>query len=230
MVELSGASPGVDARLAWWRRALAWLAPHWSGQPEGEATSPQSRGLPESGARYATRPANTGAQGPLTDAHAAVEALYRAHALSVLSYLYHRLPTQADAEDALAEVFLAALRASADGAAPNILWLMGAARNRVADFYRVASRRAFANAPLNLAEGERNPLASPEEQMLRAEERHQLVTLVGTLPSEQQEALLLRFGSGLRSAQIAALLGKTDEATRALISRALRTLRKEWRA
>ena len=51
---------------------------------------------------------------PLTQAHA-VDDLYVRYARPLLSYLYHRLPSLADAEDILAEVFLTALRASTRG-------------------------------------------------------------------------------------------------------------------
>jgi RNA polymerase sigma-70 factor (ECF subfamily) len=67
----------------------------------------------------------------------------------------------------------------------------------------------------------------PEQAVLQAETMHEVLALVAALPDEQREALVLRFASGLRSPQIAAILGKSDEATRALLSRALRRLRKE---
>ena len=46
------------------------------------------------------------------------------------------------------------------------------------------------------------------------------------LTDEQQQILTLRFGEGLRATVIAAALGKTEEAVRALQHRALATLRK----
>lgn len=160
-----------------------------------------------------------------------MDALYRAYAPTVLKYLYHRLPTAADAEDALADVFIAALRATAtNGETPGLSWLMRVARNRAVDYYRASGRRANVLPETHLAELIENPALGPEQRALRSEELRQLAALVNALPEEQREALLLRFGAGMRSAQIAATLGKSDEATRQLISRALRQLRKEWRA
>jgi DNA-directed RNA polymerase specialized sigma24 family protein len=45
-----------------------------------------------------------------------------------------------------------------------------------------------------------------------------------SLPTEQREALLMRYVQGLPCREIAQLLGKTDEATRLLLTRALNKL------
>jgi len=167
------------------------------------------------------------------DAHAVVDALYQRHARTVLTYLYHRLPELADAEDALADVFVAALRAAATGSADTLElpWLLAVARRRVADFYRQRSRtqqRAYTSLDSVAGAAIIAPGVGPEEAALRSEERGQLLALVTQLPDEQRDALALRFIGGLKSPQIAAILGKSEEATRALISRATRRLRKEW--
>ena len=48
------------------------------------------------------------------------------------------------------------------------------------------------------------------------------------LPEEQRDILALRFGAGMSAPQIAAIIGKSNDATRAILSRAIRSLRKEW--
>jgi RNA polymerase sigma-70 factor, ECF subfamily len=164
------------------------------------------------------------------DAAAQVDALYQQHSRMVLGYLYRRLPTLSDAEDVLAEVFLAALRHCAQGDEPGPGWLLLVARRRVADFYRERQRMPPAyepapGAPVTEVEDTR---PQPEAAMIRAEEQREIAALIAQLPEEQREALALRFGAGLRSPQIAEVLGKSDEATRALLSRAVRRLRKEW--
>lgn len=160
-----------------------------------------------------------------TDPRAQVAALYELHAPAVLAYLCARLPTLDDAEDALAEVFVAALAQYAIGQSPGIGWLLTVARRRVADFYRrrhVAQAHIFA-AAATLMTGSDNP----EDAALRAETIREALAHVAALPDDQRDALALRFAAGLRAPQIAAVLGKSDEATRALLSRALRRLRKE---
>jgi RNA polymerase sigma factor (sigma-70 family) len=154
-----------------------------------------------------------------------VDALYGRHARALLTYLYHRLPSLTDAEDALAEVFLAALHAVTRGEIPGPGWLMVVSRRQVADFYRERRRGPVSEEQRQVQE----TLQDPEWMVLRAEERAQLVALVSQLPSEQRDVLTLRFAGGLRSAEIARLIGKSDEATRALLSRTIRRLRKEWR-
>src|SRR5579863_8039748 len=56
-----------------------------------------------------------------------VDLLFQQHAHTVLAYLVHRLPTLPDAEDALDDVFLAALNACASGQTLTGGWLMVAA-------------------------------------------------------------------------------------------------------
>lgn len=179
-----------------------------------------------------------GAQGPEPDrsleqsVRSQVDALYQRHSHAVLGYLCKRLPTLADAEDVLADVFFTALQVSAQGHTPELPWLLTVARRRAADFYRARQRRG---APLDRGleneEVEAWPAGQqddPEWRALHAEELRELAALVARLPHEQREAIVLRFAAELPSAQIAAVLGKTDDATRVLLSRAMRRLREEW--
>jgi len=154
-----------------------------------------------------------------------IDDLYARYARALLGYLYHRLPSLADAEDALAEVYLAALRAAARGELLGPGWLMTVARRQVAGFYRERHHEPLTEEQLQVEETRQDP----EWMALRAEERAHLLALVAQLPSDQRDVLTLRFAGGLRSAEIAQLLGKTDEATRAMMSRTIRHLRKEWR-
>jgi RNA polymerase sigma-70 factor (ECF subfamily) len=140
----------------------------------------------------------------------------------VLAYLCARLPSLPDAEDLLADVFVAALAQCASGDPPGLGWLLTVARRRAADFYR--RRHAAPDLPASFAAATSE---GPEEHALRAEELREVIARVARLPEEQRDALALRFAAGLRSPQIAAALGKREDATRALLSRALRRLRKE---
>ncbi len=173
---------------------------------------------------------HTAGAGERRDAAAQVDALYQQQAHMVLGYLYRRLPNLADAEDVLADVFLAALRQCADGDEPGPGWLLLVARRRVADFYRERQRTpiAYESPPgASLADVE-DTRPQPEAAMIRAEDQREIAALIAQLPEDQREALALRFGAGLRAPQIAEALGKSDEATRAILSRAVRRLRKEW--
>ena len=188
-----------------------------------------------------TAPANAsaaGMRGPEPDRaleqsiRAQVDALYQQHSRAVLGYLCRRLPGLTDAEDILADVFFTALQVSAQGRTPDLPWLLTVARRRAADFYRTRKRRgALLNHSLENEEVESWPAGEqddPEWRALHAEELRELAALVARLPEEQREAIALRFAAELPSAQIAAVLGKSDDATRMLLSRAMRRLREEW--
>lgn len=167
--------------------------------------------------------------GDRPNTNALVEQLYQEHAATVLAYLHARLPSLTDAEDMLAEVFMAALRAGDAKEPPGVGWLMTVARHRVADFYRHRSRTEERHL---MSAGTEEAVAGesddPEWLALREEERRELLRLIRRLPEEQQDVLALRFASGLRCPQIAQLTGRSEESVRKLLSRMVTRLRKEW--
>jgi RNA polymerase sigma-70 factor (ECF subfamily) len=182
--------------------------------------------LQSSRVQMKTRQEHTAAGEP--DPAQVVDILFQEHARAVLAYLIHRLPTLADAEDVLDDVFLAALHASASGQLLTGGWLMVTAQRRIADFYR-KQRRAVPLAGTD-ATDERHASESsePEWVALRGEEHRKLLRLVARLPQDQQEVLALRFAAGLQSPEIGEVVGKRADAVRALLTRAMRRLREEW--
>ncbi len=66
---------------------------------------------------------------------------------------------------------------------------------------------------------------SPEDVAVRSDERRRIRLLVADLPEVQRDALAMRFGAGLTARQIGLVIGKNEEATQKLISRALSRLR-----
>lgn len=211
--------PHARRRLApsrrWWRTAAHWLL---SIREDGEAGSSRARMDPWGAA------AGPGSPGPAQ----VVDLLYQEHARAVLAYLVHRLPTPLDAEDALDDVFLAALNACADGQVLTGGWLMVTAQRRIADFYR-RRQRALPLAAMDAADERRAGESSePEWVALRGEEHRELRRLIARLPQEQQEVLALRFAAGMRSPEIGEVVGKRADAVRALLARAMRRLREEW--
>lgn len=154
--------------------------------------------------------------------------VYERHAPTVLAYLLKRLGSREDAEDMLLEVFTVVLEKEPmlrmDERAVRA-WILTVARNKVVDFYR-RSRR-LSSVPLmdveeRLYEHEER---EPEQALLRQEAFQQLQRHVRSLPALQQEILQLRFGEGLRSAEIAQIVSKSENAVRALLYRALKLLR-----
>ena len=158
---------------------------------------------------------------------AAFGVLYERHRLAVFRYLRTRSPSEEDAADLTGLAFERAL-ASIPKYRPRgggvLAWLLRIARNAAID----AGRRT-APIPLlpDLTDSRRS--SSPEAAVVDRERHAVLVAAVGRLPDVQREALALRYAAGLTAAQIGEVLGKSDQATQKLISRALATLREEYR-
>jgi RNA polymerase sigma factor (sigma-70 family) len=160
---------------------------------------------------------------PVTD------MLYQRYATTIFTYVHQHISSREDAEDILVETFLAALEAPTFmqlSEKEQVSWLWRVARNKVVDSYRKSTRRH--NIPLEqisetVYEDEEQ---GPEQALLRQEAESQTLALLKRLPPGHQEVMLLRFGHGLRSAEIASIIGKRESAVRTTISRAMNLLRK----
>ena len=138
---------------------------------------------------------------------------------SVLGAYLGGMLRPADAEDALQETFLSALRAYErfDGADPRA-WLLTIARRKAIDCARAERRR-----PSHLAEPDL--LAAPVED--RAAGRTKIWEAVAGLPRKQREAVVLRFAADLRYREIGQAMGCSEAAARRSVHEAMKKLRKE---
>lgn len=159
-------------------------------------------------------------------------SLYQQYAQALFTYLRLHLPLREDAEDILVDVFVAAMENSTfQGLAPGQQrqWLWRVAHNKVADHYRSAARK---RQMLTLEEVQDELLEdeefAPAWLAERSEEYQCLQAHVQRLPELQQKLLHLRFVNGLRSADIARMLGKQEGAVRMLLSRTLNLLRSTY--
>jgi RNA polymerase sigma factor (sigma-70 family) len=154
-------------------------------------------------------------------------ALYQRHAAAIFAYLRLHAPSWEDAEDLLLEVFLAALESERLQSLPeekHLAWLRQVAHHKLVDHLRRTNRRA--SVPLEgLAEVVEDEALTPEQATVRQEEHQQVRAAVQRLPTLYQQVLRLRFGDGLRCAQIALLLGKREDAVRQLLARTINRLR-----
>src|ERR1051326_1998330 len=138
--------------------------------------------------------------------------LYRRHAPGLFAYAYRQTASREDAEDIVLEVFLMVLR-QPDFAMfdvhKQVAWLWTITRHKVVDRFRMSARQQY--VPLDrLADklyvsGE----VSPQREDLKREEYAQLHRVINALPEEQRAVLHLRFGAGLRCAEIALVLNKS---------------------
>lgn len=161
--------------------------------------------------------------------------LHRRYYARVFRHALFRCRSSADAEDIAAETFVKAVhylpqyRFQGESLLP---WLCRIATNLVID----QGRRAHGQTPLSL-EGAAEDVRALMEN-LRDEgpnphelaERHETQTLiraaVATLPADQADAILLRFGGDLSIQEISLALGRTEGAVKSLIHRGLVNLRK----
>lgn len=149
-------------------------------------------------------------------------AIYRQYVSAVYSYCYHQVSNIPDAEDLTATAFSTALASFSryqTSRGSLAAWLFGIARNCLRDHRRHprTAERLERELP------DLRPL--PELQLLPAERALALHASIGHLPSDQREALALRFFAGLRTRDVAAVLGKSEGSVKMLVRRALVTLR-----
>ncbi len=108
---------------------------------------------------------------------------------------------------------------------PALPWLLRIARNHAIDVSRrqrpVVGLGTFQDSP------DPSPGSDPEGRALGSEATDVLRDCVGRLPLVQQEALALRYGTGLTSRQIGEVIGKSEAATQKLITRALARLKED---
>jgi RNA polymerase sigma-70 factor (ECF subfamily) len=162
---------------------------------------------------------------------AAFGLLYARHRLAVFRYLRTRTSSEDDAAELTATTFERALKAMPryrPSGGGFLAWLLRIGRNAAID----AGRRASA-VPLDadLADlADERGSSAPEEAILALERRATLAAAVNGLPEVQREAIVLRYGARLTAREIGEVVGKSDQATQKLISRALETIRESYRA
>lgn len=153
--------------------------------------------------------------------------LYERHRLAVYRYLRTRTRSDDDAGELTAIVFERALHAipryrpSGGGF---VAWLIRIARNAAVDSHRRSSA-----APLDIALSDARTADGPEERLLADEARSSLLTAVAALAPIQREAIVLRYAAGLTAREIGEVIGRTDQATQKLLTRALATIRETYR-
>lgn len=130
------------------------------------------------------------------------------------------------ADDVVQEVCIAVLRALPryrDEGKPFMAFVYGIAAHKVADAYRSAAR----NRIIPVEEVPDLPCqdTGPEQRALQSEAARQISDLLGALPPQQREILILRVAVGLSAAETAAALGGTAGSIRVAQHRAMIKLR-----
>lgn len=151
------------------------------------------------------------------------ERLVRAYADLVLRVCYTYLRSTADAEDVCQDtlVKLICREEPFRDAGHERAWVIRVAINACKSLLR--DRGAHPEVGLDAVAEPAAPSA-PDEEALRRRDRR-VLDAVMALPLPQREAVYLHYYEGYGSAQIASLVGATDEAVRQRLSRARARLR-----
>jgi len=155
--------------------------------------------------------------------------LYEEYMPRVYRYIHYKVSNTHVAEDITSTVFEKALtnfdRFSSSKASFST-WVFTIARNTVIDHYRAQGRRQtvsleVATEATQVAAGD----LSPEEELLKSEERQRLQVCLAGLSREEQDIISLKFGSELNNRQIAKMLGISESSVGTRLYRVVRKLR-----
>jgi RNA polymerase sigma-70 factor (ECF subfamily) len=153
--------------------------------------------------------------------------LYQRYVDDLYRYVLSRCGDESDAEDLVAETFLAAFRAARAyrGTGPVKAWLVGIARRKAADARRGRRAHLALDAAIDLADPVRT-----DDLALQRVELARVFAMTNRLAPDRAEALRLRFFAGLECHEIAPLLGRSEAAVKMLVHRALTDLRQRLEA
>jgi len=156
-------------------------------------------------------------------------ALYDRYIDRIYAYTRSRTSSDDDAADLTRQVFVRTLdalpRYRSEGV-PFAAWLFRIARNATVD-YRRRQRTAVAWDSVPEAQHPHDDL-DPEDSILHLDDIERLRLLLRELEPETRELLALRFAARLTIAEIAAVIGKSEEATKKRILRALHSLKEQY--
>jgi RNA polymerase sigma-70 factor (ECF subfamily) len=174
---------------------------------------------------------------------AALAAFLEDRRPALLSFIERRLGSalrgKLEPQDVLQELAVKSLRElpNADLSSRDPFgWLCHLAEQCIVDGHRhfAAGKRASAKeVPGNVRIGDGSQdlvallaasLTSPSMAAVRDERQQRLMDVIAEFPDEHREALRLRYGEGLPTKEVAAKLGKSDVATRVLLSRLVQQL------
>ncbi len=152
--------------------------------------------------------------------------LYQRYAAPILTYCRLRIGNVHDAEDTAAQVFAHAYGAfPPDDRGTFRAWLFTIAHHSVVNHYRKQGARGPARSLTNeLPDSIADPGGSPEVAALRNDDARELRSALAQLRDDQRQVIELRL-AGLKGAEIAAVIGRSESAVKMLQFRAMQRLR-----
>jgi RNA polymerase sigma-70 factor, ECF subfamily len=164
--------------------------------------------------------------GAKTEHRAALSRLAVQHHAPLFGYCRRRLGTDAEAEDALQETFMRALRYfhSYDPSRDAGKWLFGIAHNVCVEMARARKRLTISDDLPDPADMS-TPTEIALERLAQEENLERVRREMTNLPDRVRRILELRFFGQLNSREIAELEGMKESAVRVALHRALEGLR-----
>lgn len=151
----------------------------------------------------------------------ALAAIYDAYARRLYRYFYSRLGNVADAEDLCAQTFVGVLEALPRYRHRNqfAAWIFQIARNKIMDHFR--RQRLTSSMDESFADLQAGRLL---ENVIEDQAAEKLKMLFKLLDEDERELLRLRFVVELSFVEMAALLGRKEDAVRKSVQRILTRL------
>jgi RNA polymerase sigma-70 factor, ECF subfamily len=155
----------------------------------------------------------------------AFTALYDRYVRSIYCYLYSRVGLIPEAEDLTAQTFLSALESLPRYQHRGYFsaWLFSIARSKAMDYFRQRQ---------NVILDESFYIPGPDllASLAQQDELEHLLSLVSTLPENDRELIRLRYVAEMSFREMAALLGKKEEAVKKSLYRLLARLQSQLEA
>jgi RNA polymerase sigma-70 factor (ECF subfamily) len=153
----------------------------------------------------------------------AFAALYERHVDRVFRHCYYYMGNRTDAEDVAQQTFLRAWEAIGryrQTGAPILAWLLTiASRTAISQLRRSRELATVADPP------EKSGGGDPQEIVVSLDSCDMVRRAVLQLNPDRQQVIVLRFIEGLSIAEVAAVLGKTENNVSVVQHRALKDLR-----
>ncbi len=154
------------------------------------------------------------------------DELYEQNLSKVYRYISYRVKDVQLAEDLTSAVFEKALtkvNSYRSDKASFSTWLLTIARNTITDYYRSSIRKQTVSLE-EAAEVATNEV-SPDDSVVRNEERQRLQVCLARLSREEQEIISLKFGAELTNRRIAGMSGLSESNVGVKLYRAICKLR-----
>ena len=145
-------------------------------------------------------------------------ALYDRYLMPVYRYHYSRVGNAAEAEDLTAQTFLTALERLSGYHENGTFagWLFAIAHNKLIDHYRREKPQTGLD-PAHETPATDDPAGDAEKHL----ELEKLAAIIQNLNEDEQELIRLRYSADLSFAEVAAALGKREDAVKKTLYRLL---------